>query len=89
MHTYQSDETQIITILILLFSSTVFGSKMAGLGTYKEARENREYFYARAQTHTPAHTHTRTHTHTHTHTYTHTHTHTHGTYNKARERCTY
>eukprot|EP00277_Geminigera_cryophila_P005413 CAMPEP_0179432666 /NCGR_PEP_ID=MMETSP0799-20121207/17231_1 /TAXON_ID=46947 /ORGANISM="Geminigera cryophila, Strain CCMP2564" /LENGTH=563 /DNA_ID=CAMNT_0021210175 /DNA_START=215 /DNA_END=1906 /DNA_ORIENTATION=+ len=38
----QSDSTQIITILIVLFSSTVFGSKMAGLGTYKEARETRD-----------------------------------------------
>jgi len=70
MHTYQSEETEIITILIVLFSSTVFGSKMAGLGTYKEARETREYLYARAQTHTHTHAHTHTHTHTHIHTYT-------------------
>jgi len=74
MHTYQSDSTQIITILIVLFSSTVFGSKMAGLGTYKEARETRKYLYARAQTHT--HTHTHMHTHTHAHTLSHTHIHT-------------
>ena len=32
-----ADESQVITILIILFASTVFGAKMAGLGTYKEA----------------------------------------------------
>lgn len=32
-----ADESQVITILIVLFASTVFGAKMAGLGTYKEA----------------------------------------------------
>lgn len=35
-------DTQIMTILVLLFSSTVFGAKMAGLGSYRVTRQNCE-----------------------------------------------
>jgi len=38
----QADDTQMITILIVLFSSTVFGAKMAGLGAYRDVRVQRD-----------------------------------------------
>mmetsp|Transcript_55624 Transcript_55624/g.132077 ORF Transcript_55624/g.132077 Transcript_55624/m.132077 type:complete len:580 (+) Transcript_55624:141-1880(+) len=36
-----SGTTQIITILVMFFSSTVFGAKLASLGTYKETRQRK------------------------------------------------
>jgi hypothetical protein len=37
-----ADDIQMITILIVLFSSTVFGAKMAGLGAYHDVRMQRD-----------------------------------------------
>jgi hypothetical protein len=37
-----ADDVQMITILIVLFSSTVFGAKMAGLGAYHDVRMQRD-----------------------------------------------
>jgi len=36
------DETQIITIMVMFFSSVVFGAKVSSLGNYREVRERRE-----------------------------------------------
>ena len=38
---------QTMTILIMLFSSVVFGAKLAGLGTYKTVRVHRDAMEAR------------------------------------------
>jgi len=37
-----ASQTAIITILVMFFSSTVFGVKIASLGNYKETRERRD-----------------------------------------------
>ena len=67
-----ADDIQMITILIVLFSSTVFGAKMAGLGAYHDVRMQRdeapnELGLATRRAQGPD---WRSHTHTHTHTHT-------------------
>ena len=37
----EGGDTQIVTILVMFFSSSVFGAKIASLGSYKETRERR------------------------------------------------